>query len=401
MSTPPPLLPWAAYLRWMLGTALAVVAAVGAANFIVDPLGVFPSPRIAGFNAVKPYLTHHREASRWAAARRVCADTGIFGNSRAEIGLDPANPIFAEKGLSAFNNALPGTSIAMSHQQLAWLQAAGCMPKTLILGVEFLDFLGDSSAPPGVAERINPTPSIDGRFLAEVVFSTSGLLDSARTIAIQRARHPATITGRGFNPLLEYIPEAALTGQYVMFRQRAQESLRIWSRKPKRLRTSEDQPSTDEVLLDAFLSRAGAAGNTTYLVIYPYHAQLRMMLERLELGDLFAQWKRRMVAQAARHTAAGHRVEVWDFSGISPETQEAIPARDDRKTQLTYYWEAGHFKKALGDRMLANMFGKESNFGRRLDASGLEAWLADDRRRVQALLATPSPLLREVDDLMK
>lgn len=401
MPLPTPSVPWATYLRWMLGTALAVVAGVGAFNIVVDPLGIFSSPRVAGFNAIKPLLSHHQEASRWAAARRACADTGIFGNSRAEIGLDPANPTLAKMGLSAFNNALPGTTIATSHHQLAWLQSVGCMPRTLILGVEFLDFLGDSAAQAGTAESTRPAPSIDSRLLAEAVFSTSGLFDSAKTIAIQHTRYPATITERGFNPLLEYIPEAALVGQYVMFRQRAQENLRIWSRKPKRLRPSAVQPSTDEVLLDAILTRAGRAGSTTYLVIYPYHAQVRMMFERLELGELFAQWKRMVVAQAARHTAAGHKVEVWDFSGISPETQEAIPSRDDRKTQLEYYWEGGHFKKALGDRMLANLFGQEQNFGRRITENTLEAWLADDRQQARALLASPSPLRDEVDDLMK
>lgn len=400
MSPPKLPLPWAAYLRWMLGTTLAVVALVGAVNVVVDPLGVFPSPRIAGFNAVKPYLNHHQEASRWAAARRACADTGIFGNSRAEIGLDPANPLFAEKGLSAFNNALAGTNIGTSLRQLAWLQSAGCMPRTLIVGVEFIDFFGGPAAGPGTA-AIPPAPAIDGRLLAETVFSTSGLLDSARTIAIQHARYPSTITERGFNPLLEYIPEAALTGQYVMFRQRAQENLRIWSSKPRHLRPIADQPSANEVLLDALLTRAGKAGSTTYLVIYPYHAQLRMMTERLGLGDMLSQWKRLVVAEAARHRAAGHRVEVWDFSGISPETREPIPPRDDRTTLLEYYWEGGHFRKALGDRMLANLFGKESNFGRRLDENSLEAWLAADRAQVKALLATPSPLLDEVNDLMK
>lgn len=400
MSSPKPPLPWASYLRGMLGTTLAAVALVGAVNVAVDPLGVFSSPRIAGFNAIKPYLTHHREEARWAAAKRICADTGIFGNSRAEIGLDPANPIFAEKGLSAFNNALPGTSIGMSLRQLAWLQSAGCMPRTLIVGVEFIDFFGGPAAGPA-STKIPPAPGIDSRLLAETVFSTSGLLDSARTITIQRARYPAMITERGFNPLLEYIPEAALAGQYVMFRQRAEENLRIWSSKARHLRPVAGQPSANEVQLDALLTRAGSAGSTVQLVIYPYHAQLRMMQERLGLGDLFAQWKRLVVAQAARHAAAGHRVEVWDFSGISPETLEAIPTRNDRTTQLEYYWEGGHFKKALGDRMLANLFGKESNFGRRLDESSLDTWLAEDRAKVRALLATPSPLRDEVDDLMK
>lgn len=401
MHAPKPALSWAAYLRWMFGALLAIIAVTGAVNIFIDPLGIFSSPRVAGINAVKPYLTHHREDARWAAARRACANTGIFGNSRAEIGLDPDHPLFAERGLSAFNNALPGTSIVMSQRQLAWLEAAGCMPRTLIVGVEFFDFLGGTRPAPGAGQATIPAPAIDGRSLTETVFSINALFDSARTLSIQRARYPAIITERGFNPLLEYIPEAQLAGQYVMFRQRAQENLRIWSRKAHRLRPTDGGPSDDEVILDALLSRAGNAGSTTYLVIYPYHAQIRMMLERLGLAGLFADWKRLIVAQAARHSAAGHKVEVWDFSGISPETLEAIPPRNDRTTMLEYYWEAGHFKKALGDRLLARLFGNENHFGRRLDPAGLEAWLAEDDARAKALLTTPSPLLDDLNDLMK
>jgi len=391
---------WASYLRWMLTTAFVVIVTVGAFNALIDPLGVFASPRISGVNAIKPYLDHHRELSRYQGARRLCASTGIFGNSRAEIGFDPKGPAMATHGLSAFNHAIPGTGASTSYRQIIWLQSANCLPKTIFLGVEFFDFLGGSVPPLLPTLETDPAPQRDSRFLAESVFSITGLRDSLTTLLLQRSRYPATSTDRGFNPLFNYIPEVEQSGHYALFRQRAEENYRNWTRKPLRLRPIKGGVSDDEATIDAILSVATQEGSTTYVIIYPYHAQIRMMIERLGMGELFADWKRLVVAIAERNAEHGGKVEVWDFSGVAPETLEAIPAKGDRQTHLTHYWEAGHFKKELGDLVIDRLLGKRSNFGIKLNSENIDSWLVEDRNRVLAILATPSPLLNEVDDVL-
>lgn len=393
MASPAPSLPWSSYLRWMLTTLIVCVTAVGAFNTFIDPLGIFGSKRITGLNATKPYLDHHRELARWQAARRMCSSAGIFGNSRAEIGFDPTHPTFAAHGLIAFNHAIPGSAASSSVQQLDWLQAAGCAPKLAIFGVEFVDFLG--STKPGLLGPSKAAPVIDGHVLAETTFSITGLRDSLKTIAIQRAHNAATLTERGFNPLDNYITEVENSGHYVLFRQRAEENWRIWNHKPRAIQPADGSPSNDQQAVDAFLSKLALSGGTAHVVIYPYHAEIRLMQARLGIADLFADWKRLIVATAARHPG----IKVWDFSGISPETLEAIPAPGDRQTQLKYYWEAGHFKKALGDKLIARVMGEDNGFGVELRPDNVEAWLATDRQRLDALLATQSLLLGEVDDL--
>lgn len=391
---------WACYLRWMLASAFFVIAIVGAFNALIDPLGVFASPRISGVNAIKPYLDHHRELSRYQRARRLCASTGIFGNSRAEIGFDPNGTAMTAHGLSAFNHAIPGTGASSSYRQMIWLQSANCVPKTIFLGVEFFDFLGGSVPQLLPTRATDPAPQPDSRFLAESVFSITGLRDSLTTLFLQQSRYPATSTDRGFNPLLNYIPEVERSGHYALFRQRAEENSRNWAHKHLRLRPIDGGISDDEATIDAILSVATQEGGTTYIIIYPYHAQIRMMIERLGMGELFADWKRLVVAIAERNVQRGGKVEVWDFSGVAPETLEAIPAKGDRQTQLTHYWEAGHFKKELGDLVISRLFGMQSDFGIRLNSENIESWLVEDRNRVLAILATPSPLRGEVDDVL-
>jgi len=383
----------------MLSTLVVVVAAVGVVNAFIDPLGVFGFPRVSQINVIKPYLDHHRELARYQRASRLCPNAGIFGNSRAEIGFDPESPVLAKNGLSAFNHAIPGTAASTSLRQIIWLKNANCLPKTIFLGVEFFDFLGGSDPLPLPSPETHPAPLRDTRFFAESVFSITGLRDSLATLMLQRSRYPATLTDRGFNPLFNYIPEVEQSGHYILFRQRAEENVRNWTRKPMRIRPQLGGVSDDEVTVDAILSQAAQGGSTTYIIIYPYHAEIRMMIERLGMGQLFADWKRIVVDIAERRAVGGGKVQVWDFSGIGPETLEAIPARGDRKTQMTHYWEAGHFKKELGDLMIDRLLGKQSDFGIKLDSENIESWLAVDRYRVQSLLNTPSPILREVDDL--
>jgi hypothetical protein len=400
MDTTTPSMNGAAYLRWMLATAALLVAAVAAFNVAIDPLGVFGSPRIAGVDAVKPHLDHYRELTHWKAAQRLCAKTGIFGNSRAEIGLNPASPPLLAHGLAAYDHAVPGTGADLSYRQLKWLDEAGCMPHTVFLGVDFFDFLGGRAAGPMSTLDADPAPRFDARFVEEEVVSVTGLEDSLQTLSIQRARHPDVLTELGFNPLDNYLDEVTQSGAYTLFRQKAQDNIANWRRQPPRIHPASGGPSDSEQAVDAFVAKAQAAHSKVYLIIYPYHAEARLIVERLGLGALFAQWKMEMVALAARHSAPDAEVELWDFSGLSPQTLEAIPPPGDHHTQLRWFWEAGHFKQSLGDLAVERMLGAPNGFGIRLAGANVGEWVARDRAQVQALMATPSPLMTEVDSLL-
>jgi len=388
--------PHSRYLYWMFAVLLGTVALCGMVNVFVDPLGIFGATRVAGINATKPYLDHHRVLARWQGARRLCPDVGFFGNSRAEIGLDPDHPVFGRLGLTAFNHAIPGSSITTSVQQLGWLKQAGCSPKEIVLGVEFFDFLGGS--PAKALPFDSAPPNIGLNVWAETVFSITGLRDSLTTLAVQRMRHPATLTERGFNPLLNYVPEVEHAGHYVLFRQRAEENLKNWLRKEPRIHAAAGETSEDFVGLDAFLKQAASTGSKVHLVIYPYHAEILLMLDRASLLGLFAQWKAEIVASADQYAKAGMIIEVIDFSALSAETAEPIPPRGD-KCHLSYYWEAGHFKKELGDRMLEQIFGGASGFGTRLDKEMVAQHSEVERQKILREREANVRLAQEVDSL--
>ena len=67
---------------------------------------------------------------------------------------------------------------------------------------------------------------------------------------------------------------------------------------------------------------------------------------------------------------------MWDFSGYTTYQCEAVPAKGDKKKATRWYWEAGHFKRELGDLILDRIFsrGAEINqFGALLTLDNIDS----------------------------
>jgi hypothetical protein len=109
------------------------------------------------------------------------------------------------------------------------------------------------------------------------------------------------------------------------------------------------------------------------LVIYPYHVEYLEVLHRYGLWSSFCSWKV-AVLELVEHERqmVGANVHLWDFSGYDETSMEHVPPADDHHTQTKWYWEPGHFKSALGDKILAAIYGKSVNFGIELGPDSLK-----------------------------
>jgi hypothetical protein len=342
----------ARYLRWCAAAYFATLGLAGMLSVVVDPYGVFALVNRDGFNARKVRIAHSQFEIRSRNAERLHADAWILGNSRAEMGLDPQHPSFARAGVTAYNLAVPGETGAMSlkfAQALAQKQT----PKHIILGVDFFDFLVD---PNGVQAPIKPYQADklqDYLWTLRTVFSARSTLDALRTIALQNDHFAGYLTGQGFNTMRDYVKEVQVSGAHAMFMQRAQESSKVYAQKPKSLELALGKSSKSWEALQATLAIAKPGITQVDVIIYPYHAQMRWLMAEHRLDSVFDTWRERVVRTVeAEQKSSGLAVQVWDFSGFTPVHCEPIPPAGDRKTELNWYWEAGHFKKELGDRIL-------------------------------------------------
>ena len=122
------------------------------------------------------------------------------------------------------------------------------------------------------------------------------------------------------------------------------------------------------------------------LIVYPYHGQLLVMIDELGLWPLFEEWKRRIVNIMEEEVGdSQHRIAFIDFSGFSEYATEKIPSRNDKKSTTQWYWEAGHFKKELGDIVLEKALtsspiqDNSTQFGTKLHSSNIEQHLSNLR----------------------
>lgn len=359
---------------------LCGIAAVTALVVVVDPYGLYGLVGPGRFNAIKPALNRYQEQIKQVRAVQAHPDFVILGNSRAEIGLDPKATAFQDARGHGYNMAIAGTGLNTSVRQLAQLQAAGIKPKTMIIGVEFLDFVPSAAAATVVQEAAPAAaPSGSAFWQFDALFSLASVKDAVRTLRIQHDDEAATIDLDGFNPLKEYGAYVRNDGYAKIFAQRAQENARAFQRKS----TTVLNPA-DVQRLHVLLETATAMNADIKLVIYPYHAQILALFEAAGLWPQFETWKHTVVdavAQAQRaHPNA--RIALYDFSGFGPYNCEHVPEASEARASTRWYWEGGHFKKQLGDLVLARVMTtqepsvEQAGFGFKLDAASEQADVA-------------------------
>ena len=383
------------YLAWTGFVAGAGALACAALVLLVDPYRLYRLAEQPGINQIKTQPERYQKEIKLSGARATAADLFIVGNSRAEIGLDPDYPALSDGGLRPYNLALAGTRIQVAREQLEQLGASGQHARRLIVGAEFLDFPIDPDTPqqPAPPTRF-PTLASSLAWRFDALFSIDSVADAIKTLRSQHNPDAPSMTARGFNPLREYQQMARDEGYYALFRQRAQDYAARFKRAPRGLVTRSGSAREFDQL-QAVLARGAHDGATVDVVIYPYHAQVMALFEEAGLAPLFEQWKTLLATQVATLRAAhpGARITLWDFSGYAPYQCEAIPAKGDRKAVTRWYWEAGHFKAALGNVMLARMLGNggDSDFGTALTPAGIDANRARvARERAACLAANPA-----------
>lgn len=378
--------------RRFLGTALlATVLTVGvfaAVTTIVDPYDYWGRPRHEGLNARKPMVHTHLTAVKQRQYLRQKPRTVIAGNSRVDVGLNPGSALWPKEHGPVYNLGLPGASMTAVAEALATAMAAH-KPERVFLGVDFLDFLltRDRWAEQAIGPlRAQPQGvSRQARQLAETTLSLDALIHSGLTLLEQRKTHPADTRPDGFTPLENYHDHVRMEGHAALFEQRSRELVQRMLREPRRLDwNAADNNSTGDgnstggnmmwTRLEQFLHLAQKQGVEVVLFTYPYHAELLETLRQTGKGPDLRQWLARLAELAAREG-----VTLWSFTGYDEWSTEAVPPPGDRTTRMRWYWEAGHFKPALGELMIARMLERPdapAGFGQKLTPDRGEALTA-------------------------
>lgn len=395
---------FAAFLRGFLVTLAGVMAATAWFNWQVDPYRLFSAPDTAGATATKIRPEANVASVKLLNAISTQPDVLILGNSRADVGLDPRNPSLSALGARPYNLAVPGQSIIEQTGALVSLLERSPV-RVVLVGLDFQDFIinARSGAVPDRWDDLDPE-SLRLREQAKALLTTSATRDSILTVRIPHQRYPRTLRADGFNPMLDYVGVAERSGYSVMFAQRLGETAGMYARAKLGLFPAGQNDSAEFAAFRRLLRAARSHNVRVVLTTYPYHAQYLVLFQELGLWPEFERWKRLLVETIERESmkaTVSSTVELWDFATFSPYATLPI-IREAKDGAGQWYWEAGHFKKELGDVMLNEIFrpavpaATRTMIGTALTSSNVDSWCAHQRTAADVFARHNPELVRSV-----
>ena len=380
------------YLAWWSSITALCLCAAAVVNVIVDPYSVYGLVDLRGLNHVKPHAGTHGEAAKMHMLARAAPVALVLGNSRAEVGFDPEHAAWPQAMRPVFNAALPGTGPGTSLQFLRHAlavarQTGGPAPRLVVWGVDFMDFLPSPQSLPATTKSVIASEGGDLRTVTgrmQATLTLDALLDSLATVAAQRDPYSQHLTAQGFNPMRDYERIAAQEGYRALFRQRSESQVRTlvaWAALSPRPRV--DQAEEFETVRQV-MALCAQEGIELKIVLYPYHARLLHAVRLAGIWSELEAWKMALVRTVAEESLRlGSRVPVWDFALFNSRMVEMVPRPGDRQSVLLGYWEAGHFKQALGDLVLARVLDAvavDDEFGLQLSSLNVPAVLERQRQ---------------------
>jgi hypothetical protein len=379
------------YLRWFFASFVLVLVCAAVVSLLVDPYRLVGSPIGLRADAARPRAVQQLPLVKRRGIVRTAPRTLVLGNSRAEIGFDPRGAAWPGDWQVVYNAAIPGSWLKTDFATLR-MALDNAPVGHVVIGLEFLDFLTAEDEPLEDDDETAPSTALTSAPALRTLFSLDSVADSVVTVVATRDPFAADTTSRGFNPLHEYVPMVRREGHSSLFVRRDTENARHYAKLPKSLYRRGGETSAPWRYLQRVQDLAAARGIPVQFVIYPYHAHTLELFRAAGLWPLFEEWKRVLVTRLPDEAKAG-RCALWDFSGYHRYATEPVPVGGDTR-DMQWYWEGGHFKAALGERMLERVVGASADdpsFGTCLSRANVEAAIAGIRAsRTAYVAADPS-----------
>jgi hypothetical protein len=361
------------YRKYIVFLVLGALLIIGTFNWLVDPYGLFGSPRINGFNSLKPEFGTHERMVKAAIIDRLKPRAICLGSSHVGIGIDPLHPGWS---YSPVYNA--GLSSAHIYEMTRFFQQANASKqlKQVILALDFWSFTNIRGAGTAFNEEYlsidyfgnkQSTVKIETKMMQ--LFSYDTLVSSFKTITRQ-TKPDTAIRNDGF--YIEDMVYKGLTDYHASF-------------------VNQEAAFADTVYVPAYFPpfdlRASASPlgyfrtilRTCYqdnidlrISISPSHVREWEVLTNVGLWPRFEEWKRSLVQinDEEAQRVGKPPFALWDFATYNSFTTEDLPPSGDNQTTMKWYWNIDHYKKALGDIMLDRIFGLPYENGISIDDFG-------------------------------
>jgi hypothetical protein len=384
-------------------TAAVLLAAIVSVNFVVDPFGMYRVIELDGVNSHKPAVYHRVRLVKAYEVRRVRPRGIVLGTSRSHVALRPSHEGWDPAARPVYNLAFDGATTKEMYHYL--LHAHAVQPlRQVVLG---LDTYHATPAPattrPDFDLHVLETPAVLAplspiRADLRVLSSLDTVRASLATIRSQSDHEPEwfgpdgqrlgdVFFRRPGEPFVELGPRGyfeEIDRLEVGFKRGGQLAPDTRQFGPSGQRP-EPAGETSLDYIRQIVSFCRANGIDLRIFITPEHAH------QLEITAVIGEWAtienaKRALVQLLADDAARHPdalpIPLWDFSGYSRVTTEALP-EPDTHAEMRFYWDSSHFKEIVGDFVLDRVFGVShpqrrvpQDFGVQLNPTTIEPTLA-------------------------
>jgi hypothetical protein len=376
-------------VTWLFGVVLLIFV-IGAFNALVDPYLVIGTPRLAGLNAAKPEAATHTQLAKDYLIGRIKPAGLLLGTSKVDLGIDPESPFWPDNARPVFNYGVPGTSIRGNLADLRRAVTLGTVRRVLVV-LEFGDFM----QPPAKKPVSLPTTTTLKR-MHDIVLATlslDALRASIGTVIAQHHAAPIDLSQDGATNDQGFRNIVRADGYQTLFLQKDTENAERLARLAASLRAWPDAPLANLDAVEEIIALCQMHGIALDFALPPVHADLLVQMDRAGLWSRYQDVKTGLTRLVA--AKGGNAVRLWDFSGFDTVSTEPVPSLAERRVDMFGFWEPVHFKRAVGEKMLAAIYGGVSEYGAPLTPGMIEPHLARETAARDAWLAGDTGKWRE------
>jgi hypothetical protein len=360
-------------------TTLSILLGVAGFNALVDPYRIFNIIDKQGFNHEKPAIYKRARLLKAYEVRRIEPDAIILGSSRSHVGISPEHRSWKCYAQRPYNLAFDGATTKEMYYYLVHAQSVRPL-KLVLMGI---DLYHPTEAPGAVRPDFDPsilgTPS---RIitLARFLFSDFKILTSFDCLVGSYQ----TLRGQNANEEEWFARDGQRIGE-IFFHQSSEDFEKIGPRYyfdevdkmevkwqlewriptpgikvyPPKIEASDPVTSLGYILKIVEFCRQK---NIELRIFFtPAHAHQMELSKFVREWPQFEKGKRALVsylAEDARRHPGLKPVLLFDFSGYSIYTTEALPPVGSRQ-EMQYYWDSSHFKSIVGDKILDRVLSED------------------------------------------
>lgn len=387
-------------MTWLFGVVV-LVAGIGGFNALVDPYEVIGTPRLAGLNAAKPEARWHTQLVKDYMIGRIRPAGLLLGTSKVDLGIDPKSHFWPDDARPAFNYGVPGADIRGYLANLRRAVALGTVRRVLAV-LEFNDFM----MVPSREKAASPTPIAKTPLerlhdIALATVSMDALRDSIMTVIAQQQSHPIDLSPDGATNDQAFRKQVRVDGYDTFFLQKDTETGARLAGLAAALRANPDAGLANLYQISEIIAFCRQHDIALDFALPPTHADLLVQIDREGLWPRYQEVKGTLTRLIAAE--GGGAVRLWDFSGFDAVSTELVPTTTEANVETRWFWEPNHFKRVLGERMLAAIYGGVAGFGVRLtpqmiethlsaETAARDVWMAGDIGRWRERLARAARL---------